>query len=117
MAYVPPPMRKRDAAIALLNNPPPYDPNPIFAAVPQQGWAAAGYQYTLTVQWSNVAVPGLPAITVRAHVHYAWDAGQQIWTQIAGNAWVSGLAGWSTPTTAAVVALVPAEPPNPAYHP
>lgn len=111
-------LEKQAAATQLLNNPPPYAPNPIFAAVPKKAWAARGYQYTLTVQWTDVDVPNqTDKITVRAHVHYKWSAGQGIWTQIAGNAWISGVNGWQTQTTAAVVALVPAEPPNPAYHP
>ncbi len=117
MAYVPPHRRRIDAATALLGNPPPYDPNPIFAQVPRDAWAERGYQYTLTVQWADVPVPQLDPITVRAHVHYAWNADQARWDRFAGNAWIAGVDNWSTSTTPEVVAMAPAQPPNPDYHP
>lgn len=72
MPSISPAQHKTNAAVALLANPPAYDPNPIFAKVPLEGWANAGYQFTLTVQWSNVAVEELDPILVRAHVHYRW---------------------------------------------
>ncbi len=119
MPYIPPAQRKINAALALLASPPAYDPNPIFAKVPPEGWASAGYQFTLTVQWSNVAVDGLDPIVVRAHVHYRWvpndDGGA--WVRFAGNAWISGLDNWQTATTPAVVAIVPDVPNDPDYHP
>ncbi|MBB3263253.1 hypothetical protein FHW79_000849 [Azospirillum sp. OGB3] len=115
MPYVAPNQRKIAAATTLLANPGPYDANPIFAPVPQAAWAERGYQYTLTVQWSNVAVEGLDPITVRAHVHYKWNG--NAWTKIAGNAWISGLNDWSTQTSGAVVAMTPGQPPDQNYHP
>ncbi|SFU83264.1 hypothetical protein [Pseudoduganella namucuonensis] len=121
MAYVAPAQRRIVAATGVLNAPGPYDANPIFAQVPQLEWANLGYQYTLTVQWSGVPVPGLAVITVRAHVHYRWQpaippavAGH--WTKFSGNAWISGVNGWSMQTPNAVVVLTPAAPPDPNYH-
>lgn len=117
MSYVPPPMRRIAAATQLLAAPPPYDPGPVFAQVPPDAWPQRGYQYTLTVQWSGVAVEGLAPITVRAHVHYRWQANGNQWVAFAGNAWISGVNDWQTATPAAVVAMAPAQPPNPDYHP
>ncbi|TWA67236.1 hypothetical protein FBZ82_107212 [Azospirillum brasilense] len=114
MPCVPPNQRKIAAATTLLANPGPYDADPIFAQIPREAWAERGYQYTLTVQWSNVPVTDLPAITVRAHVHYRWNG--NAWTKMAGNAWISGLNDWSTQTTGAVVAMTPGQPPDQAYH-
>lgn len=109
---------KQAAATQLLDDPPPYAPDPIFAMVPAAAWAERGYQYALTVQWTDVFVPDQADwITVHARVHYAWDAGQRTWTRIAGDAGIGGLPDWTTPTTAAVIALVPALPPDPDYHP
>ncbi|WP_064750015.1 hypothetical protein [Lysobacter antibioticus] len=117
MSVPPSDQEKQAAARQLLNAPPLYAQDPIFAMIPMSAWARRGYQYTLTVQWPDVFVPNqTDTITVHAQVHYAWNAGRQIWTRLAGDAWVSGLPDWSTPTTAAVIALVPAEPPDPDYH-
>ncbi|QCO00675.1 hypothetical protein [Azospirillum argentinense] len=115
MPFVPPPQRKINAATSLLANPKPYDADPIFAPVPQAAWVARGYQYTLTVQWSNVEVQGLDPITVRAHVHYKWNG--NAWTKIAGNAWISNFENWSTATSEEVVAMTPDAPDDPDYHP
>ncbi|MGH8079231.1 MAG: hypothetical protein ACREP7_01570 [Lysobacter sp.] len=104
-----------NAAIALLANPGPYDVGPIFVQIPRNAWRNRGYQYTLTLQWSQVPVQGLADILVRAHVHYKWQGGQ--WIKVPGNAWISGVAAWQTPTTPAVVALAPALPPDVGYHP
>jgi hypothetical protein len=121
MAYVPPALRKQQAAMAALTAPAVPDVNPVFAQVPQHDWGNLNYQYTLTIQWGAVAVPGLPAITVRAHVHYRWQppgvgvAGQ--WVKFGGNAWISGMNNWSTPTPPVVVNnLAPVNPPNINYH-
>ncbi|MCR6630081.1 MAG: hypothetical protein NVV74_08540 [Magnetospirillum sp.] len=115
MPYVPPNQRKIAAATSLLANPGPDDGNPFFVKVPQADWVKLGYQYTLTIQWPNVAVEGTDPITVRAHVHYKWNGNG--WTKIAGNAWISKLSGWSTPTSEEVVAMTPNEPDDPDYHP
>ncbi|WP_042301825.1 hypothetical protein [Paraburkholderia kururiensis] len=115
MNYVPPAQRRIDAATVLLGNPPQYDLNPIFAQVPPDGWAPQGYQYTLTVQWSNVPVQDLPDITVRAHVHYSWQG--NAWVRFGGNAWISGVNNWDTPTPQAVINMTPAAPPDENYHP
>ena len=121
MAYVPPHRRRTNAATALLATPGPYDADPIFVQVPQDNWAQRGYQYTLTVQWSGVPIQGLTAIKVRAHVHYRWQPGTDgaagQWVRFAGNAWISGVDGWQTQTTNAVVAMAPANPPDVNHHP
>jgi hypothetical protein len=120
MAYVAPATRRKNTALALLAAPGPYDVNPIFAQVPMADWGTRGYQYTLTVQWSGVPVPGLVPITVRAHVHYRWQppagANPGHWTRFGGNAWISGVDGWHTSTTNVVVNMAPANPPNVNYH-
>lgn len=115
MSYVPPAQRRIAAATTLLANPPQYDLNPMFAQVPPNGWAELGYQYTLTVQWSNVPVQNLPGIIVRAHVHYSWR--DNAWVKFGGHAWIEDLIDWSTPTPQAVVDMAPATPPNQNYHP
>ncbi len=115
MPYVPPTRRKTAAATSLLANPGPDDGNPIFVKVPQADWAKLGYQYTLTIQWPNVAVEGTDPITVRAHVHYKWNGNG--WTKIPGNAWISKLNDWSTQASEAVVAMAPGQPPDQNYHP
>ena len=115
MPYIPPAQRKIAAAAALLANPGTFDNNLVFADVPREGWAKHGYQFTLTVQWSNVPVTDSTPITVRAHVHYQWK--DNAWKKIAGSAWISGVENWSQATPGAVVDKAPALPSDPNYHP
>lgn len=114
----PPPNTWRGRRVAagkrLVINPPKYNDNPIFVELPEEAWPDADYHVTLSVRWNTyLGDTGLGQVT--SHIHYRWTGTE--WEKFGGNTWITGVKDYYWPTPDAVVAMAPALPRYPDFHP